>query len=441
MLRVHRLASVSLALLAVCHQSYAPHYTNYGGTSFQEVPSEYIFFGDEGNDDRVNFGTTAVGGDMAISVNMKVSDFGSQDGARLFDLGTSAGYNDNITGSFNADGKFLFTVWHGNTLKFSLSAPALIVDEWTLITVVVVGTDVRICYNGGEVASQDIALSDRPRDRNRQYSYIADSTHHMDPHARVAVSSFMMWDHAIDCVSAFDAEFNPDVLGVEAGFPYKQLSTVNLAEDMCCGSQYVCENTTCDGCAPLERPDVNCEEISCTDMSNSYCSKCTAGWALSQSGLCSGSICPDIIFENYWEHKDGLQQVDIDSDGLIHFDIRGGQGINILLVNSGAVGAADLTHSTDGYEIVCGSDDEQIVQASTIGSSPTSGAILDISSSPLIVKEKYTKLWIKVEGVVLKLGVGKYTSAESGLVYQHNFGGSDKGIDKALFTYGYGNCS
>lgn len=158
----------------------------------------------------------------------------------------------------------------------------------------------------------------------------------------------------------------------------------------------------------------------------------------------SGITCddvPELVFDNFWHDYKGRTHVDLE-DGVIQFSVKGGanSNINILLADKNELeNVEQLSKNDSAYELFIGGANEPLIHSSTcLGCAPDADSIVDISGFPFIVDHKYNNIWIKVEGTVLKVGNGD-AADESGLAYTRDFGGDAKDINRAIFTYGYGD--
>lgn len=149
---------------------------------------------------------------------------------------------------------------------------------------------------------------------------------------------------------------------------------------------------------------------------------------------------PDLQFETFWSDVKGRLHVDLNDDNVIEFKVKGGQGVNILLVNKETLPDEVTESYADAYEMFIGGEQEPVVySAGCAGCAPDDNEIVDISANPLVVSDAYTSVWIQVEGTVVKVGEGNYSAEKTGLIYEADMDGAEKGIDRAVFTYGYGD--
>lgn len=150
---------------------------------------------------------------------------------------------------------------------------------------------------------------------------------------------------------------------------------------------------------------------------------------------------PELVFDNFWHDYQGRTHVDFE-DNVMQFSVKGGDNsnINILLADKDELASVDqLSKNDDAYELFIGGANEPLIHSSTcLGCKPDADSIVDISGFPFIVPHKYNNIWIKVEGTVVKVGNGDPATNE-GLAYTRDFGGSAKNINRAIFTYGYGD--
>jgi len=132
----------------------------------------------------------------------------------------------------------------------------------------------------------------------------------------------------------------------------------------------------------------------------------------------------------------GKAHVDNPENGLYSFSLEGGANasVNVALVNSGV--AVDDS-SFNGLDVFIGSDSEPVIHISeSLDSAPV--AFADISDNKIFHSDTFTHVYIKVTGSIIEVGKGIYGESSAISLLSYTLSASQN-IDKAVFSYGYGD--